>query len=211
MKLIINPPRKDWNTILQRPTKYVIAIEAIVGKVFTDVQKDGDKGIQTYTEQFDKVSLDAICVTKNEIKEAVSKVSKELKAAIHVAKTNIEKFHKAQKTKSIAVETTKGVFCWQEKRPITKVGLYIPGGTAPLFSTVLMLAIPAQIAGCKEIVLCSPPNKKGNINSAILYAAQLCGVTKIIKVGGIQAIAGMTFGTQTIPKVSKIFGPGQIQ
>jgi len=135
-------------------------------------------------------------------------VSVELKKAINIAKSNIEKFHKAQKTENVIVETTAGVQCWQEKRPITNVGLYIPGGTAPLFSTVLMLAIPASIAGCKEIVLCSPPDINGNINPAILYAAKLCGVTKIYKVGGIQAIAGMTFGTETIPKVSKIFGPG---
>ena len=143
-----------------------------------------------------------------EIEEAISLVSGELKNAIELAATNIKKFHTAQKTDKVIVETTKGVECWQEKRPITKVGLYIPGGTAPLFSTVLMLAIPAQIAGCKEIVLCSPPDKDGTINPAILYAANLCGVTQIFKVGGIQAIAAMTFGTESIPKVSKIFGPG---
>ena len=135
-------------------------------------------------------------------------VSDELKNAIQIAKSNIEKFHSAQKTTKVEVETIEGVYCWQEKRPIQKVGLYIPGGTAPLFSTVLMLAVPANIAGCKEIILCSPPDKSGNINPAILYAANLCGVTKILKVGGIQAIAGMTFGTETIPKVYKIFGPG---
>ena len=147
-------------------------------------------------------------VSENEIKDAVSLISDELKRAINLAKENITKFHIAQKTEKIFVETQLGVECWQEKRPIQKVGLYIPGGTAPLFSTVLMLAIPAQIAGCKEIVLCSPPNKEGKIHPAILYAANLCGVTKIIKVGGIQAIAGFTFGTETIPQVYKIFGPG---
>ncbi|MFT6749688.1 MAG: histidinol dehydrogenase [Flavobacterium sp.] len=142
------------------------------------------------------------------MKEAIALVSHELKEAIKLAKNNITKFHKAQITTKVSIETTKGVSCWQEKRPITKVGLYIPGGTAPLFSTVLMLAIPAQIAGCKEIILCSPPNKEGNIHPAILYAANLCGLTKIIKVGGIQAIAGLTFGTKSIPQVYKIFGPG---
>ncbi|MCL4165526.1 UNVERIFIED_CONTAM: hypothetical protein GTU68_000023, partial [Idotea baltica] len=144
----------------------------------------------------------------NAIESAIKKVPEKLKNAIKQAKQNIEVFHKAQKTLKIEIETAKGVQCWQEKRPIQKVGLYIPGGTAPLFSTVLMLAVPAQIAGCKEIVLCSPPNKKGDIAPEILFAAQLCGVTKIIKVGGIQAIAGLTFGTETIPKVYKIFGPG---
>ncbi len=152
--------------------------------------------------------MDNNIVSIEEINEAVAEVSNELKDAIHLAKENITKFHTAQKTDKVFVETAVGVSCWQEKRPIQKVGLYIPGGTAPLFSTVLMLAIPANIAGCKEIVLCSPPNKEGKIHPAILYAANLCGVTKIIKVGGIQAIAGYTFGTETIPKVYKIFGPG---
>jgi histidinol dehydrogenase len=144
----------------------------------------------------------------DEINEAIDLVSVELKDAIALAKSNIEKFHVAQKTARVSIETTEGVQCWQEKRPIQKVGLYIPGGTAPLFSTVLMLAVPAKIAGCNEVVLCSPPDKNGKINPAILYTAHLCGVTKILKVGGIQAVAGMTFGTKTIPKVYKIFGPG---
>ncbi len=147
-------------------------------------------------------------VSNIEIKASEQLVSKDLKGAIKIAKENIEKFHKAQSTERIEIETTKGVLCWQEKRPIQKVGIYIPGGTAPLFSTVLMLAIPAVLAGCSEIVLCSPPNNKGEIHPAILYTAQLCGITTIFKVGGIQAIAGMTFGTETIPKVYKIFGPG---
>ncbi|HEX9152677.1 MAG TPA: histidinol dehydrogenase, partial [Flavobacterium sp.] len=147
-------------------------------------------------------------VSKAEIDQAIASISSELKEAIQLAKTNIKRFHSAQKTERVVVETIEGVNCWQEKRPIQKIGLYIPGGTAPLFSTVLMLAVPAKIAGCNEIVLCSPPDKNGNINPAILYAANLCGVTKILKVGGIQAIAGMTFGTETIPKVYKIFGPG---
>jgi len=208
MKNINNPQRKDWNQILQRPTKTVEDIEKTVNQIFDDVQKNGDAAVNKYTQLFDGVSLDNAIVSIKEINEAVAEVSIELKDAINLAKENIIKFHAAQKTDKVFVETTKGVSCWQEKRPIQKVGLYIPGGTAPLFSTVLMLAIPAQIAGCKEIVLCSPPNKEGKIHPAILYTANLCGVTKIIKVGGIQAIAGYTFGTETVPKVYKIFGPG---
>ena len=208
MNKIFNPERKDWNKILERPTKTVDDIEGTVNEVFADVQKNGDSAIATYTKKFDGVSLDTNLVTADEIQDAIAAVSQELKDAITFAKENITKFHTAQKTAKVFIETTKGVSCWQEKRPIQKVGLYIPGGTAPLFSTVLMLAIPAQIAGCKEIVLCSPPNKEGKIHPAILYAANLCGVTKIIKVGGIQAVAGLTFGTQNIPQVYKIFGPG---
>ena len=208
MKTIINPARKDWKTILQRPTQSIAAIETDVTEVFEAVKLKGDTAVAAYTKQFDVVNLSVFLVSENEINAAVTAVSDELKVAINLAKSNIEKFHKAQQSETVFVESTKGVECWQEKKPITKVGLYIPGGTAPLFSTVLMLAIPANIAGCKEIVLCSPPDKNGNINPAILYAANLCGVTKIFKVGGIQAIAAMTFGTETIPKVSKIFGPG---
>jgi len=208
MKLIENPLKEDWLQILQRPTQTVEDIEATVNQVFDDVSKNGDKAIERYTSMFDNVILQKNTVTQNEINEAVTNVSGDLKLAIQLAKSNIETFHKAQKTDKVVMSTMKGVECWQEKRPIQKVGLYIPGGTAPLFSTVLMLAIPAQIAGCKEIVLCSPPNKKGQIANEILYAADLCGVTKIIKVGGIQAIAGLTFGTESIPQVYKIFGPG---
>ncbi len=208
MKIINNPSKKDWNKILERPTKTVDDIEGIVNEVFLDVQKNGDTAVNKYTTKFDGVSLDKTLVSSSEIEEAITLVSSDLKEAIQLAKTNITNFHKAQKTDKVSVETANGVSCWQEKRAIQKVGLYIPGGTAPLFSTVLMLAIPAQIAGCKEIVLCSPPNKEGKINPAILFAANLCGVTKIIKVGGIQAIAGLTFGTATIPQVYKIFGPG---
>ncbi len=208
MKTIENPNKKDWQIILERPTQTVTDIESIVNTVFDAVKIDGDVAISKFTKKFDKVDLNSVLVSENEIDDACQLVSVELKKAINIAKSNIEKFHKAQKTENVIVETTAGVQCWQEKRPITNVGLYIPGGTAPLFSTVLMLAIPASIAGCKEIVLCSPPDINGNINPAILYAAKLCGVTKIYKVGGIQAIAGMTFGTETIPKVSKIFGPG---
>ncbi len=208
MKTIINPSKKDWNQILERPTKTVDDIENTVNQIFDDVQRNGDAAVRKYTELFDGVSLETNIVSKEEIEQAIIEVSKELKEAISLAKRNITKFHIAQKTDKLFIKTTNGVSCWQEKRPIQKVGLYIPGGTAPLFSTVLMLAIPATIAGCKEIVLCSPPNKEGKIHPAILYAANLCGVTKIIKVGGIQAIAGYTFGTETVPKVYKIYGPG---
>lgn len=208
MNIIENPERKRWSELLMRPTQTVNAIETTVNQVFDDVNRNGDKAISKYTQLFDGVNLEEIIVSEKEINQAAQIVSSELKAAIKQAKSNIEKFHSAQKTQKIEVETQEGVLCWQEKRAIQKIGLYIPGGTAPLFSTVLMLAAPAQIAGCKDIVLCTPPNKEGKIANEILYAAQLCGVTKIIKVGGIQAIAGLTFGTETIPKVYKIFGPG---
>jgi len=208
MKIIENPKREDWSTLLQRPTQSVEDIEDTVNQIFIDIQHNGDFAVAKYTSIFDGVELDDITVSEDEIKEASKNISNELKNAIRKAKQNIETFHKAQKTSKVEVETTRGVLCWQEKRPIEKIGLYIPGGTAPLFSTVLMLAIPAQIAGCKDIVLCSPPNKEGKIANEILFAAQLCGCTKIIKVGGIQAIAGLTFGTNIIPKVYKIFGPG---
>lgn len=208
MKTIINPQKSTWSQLLQRPTKTVDDIEKTVTEIFTEVKKEGDKAVQKYTQLFDGVALENNLVSETEIEEAVLSVSYELKEAIILANKNITVFHNAQKTDKVFVETTKGVECWQEKRPIQKVGLYIPGGTAPLFSTVLMLAIPAQIAGCKEIVLCSPPNKEGKIHPAILFTAKLCGVTKIVKVGGIQAIAGLTFGTETIPQVYKIFGPG---
>lgn len=208
MKTIINPQKSTWSQILQRPTKTVDNIEKTITEIFTEVKKEGDKAVQKFTQLFDGVALENNLVSEAEMEEAVSLVSNELKEAIILANKNITVFHNAQKTEKVFVETTKGVECWQEKRPIQKVGLYIPGGTAPLFSTVLMLAIPAQIAGCKEIVLCSPPNKEGKIHPAILFTAKLCGVTKIVKVGGIQAIAGLTFGTATIPQVYKIFGPG---
>ena len=208
MKKIYNPKPETWSEICKRPTQTFTDIEETVKQIFKEVQNKGDQAIAKYSSFFDGVILDNIQVTPEEIESAKNEVSTELKEAIQLAKSNIEQFHTAQKTDKIVVETTIGVTCWQEKRPIQKVGLYIPGGTAPLFSTVLMLAVPAKIAGCQEIVLCSPPDKNGKINAAILYAADLCGVTKIYKVGGIQAIAGMTFGTATIPQVYKIFGPG---
>ncbi|GAA4232265.1 histidinol dehydrogenase [Postechiella marina] len=208
MQIINNPKQSEWTSILERPTQTVNDIEDIVTNVFNDVKSNGDIAIKKYTAKFDGVDLESNIVTQEELANASQMVSTKLQEAIKKAKTNIEAFHAVQKTSKVEIETTKGVQCWQEKRPIQKVGLYIPGGTAPLFSTVLMLATPANIAGCKEIVLCTPPNKEGKIAAEIMYAAHLCGVTKIIKVGGIQAIAGLTFGTETIPQVYKIFGPG---
>ena len=208
MKKMSYPKRSTWESLLKRPTQTISDIEEVVNNIFKEVQTDGDTVIKKYTAQFDNVALDSLSVTETEIETANGNVSDALKQAINLAKSNIEKFHAAQKTTKVAIETMPGVDCWQEKRPIQKVGLYIPGGTAPLFSTILMLAIPAKLAGCKEIVLCTPPDTNGEINPAILYTAQLCGVTQIFKVGGIQAIAGMTFGTESIPKVYKIFGPG---
>ncbi len=208
MQIINNPNKSEWEALLERPTQTVNDIEGIVNDVFMDVKNNGDSAIKKYTTKFDGVALSNHCITKAELEQASTLVAPELQKAIQQAKQNIEAFHSAQKTNRVSVETTSGVACWQEKRPIQKVGLYIPGGTAPLFSTVLMLATPANIAGCKEIVLCTPPNKKGDIAPEIMYAAHLCGVTKIFKVGGIQAVAALTFGTETIPQVYKIFGPG---
>ncbi|UQD57034.1 histidinol dehydrogenase [Flavobacterium sp. K5-23] len=205
---IYNPKPETWSSILERPTKTIDDIELTVKEIFKEVQKKGDDAVAKYTSLFDGVTLVNQEVSEAEINQAIESVSDELKSAIQLAKGNIEKFHTAQKTAKVEVETVEGVNCWQEKRPIQKIGLYIPGGTAPLFSTVLMLAVPANIAGCSEIILCSPPDKSGKINPAILYAANLCGVTKILKMGGIQAIAALTFGTETVPKVYKIFGPG---
>lgn len=208
MRKIYNPERSEWEALLKRPTKNVKDVERTVDQIFGEVKEQGDAAVQKYTELFDGISPKNMEVTPEEIRLSGSGISEELKEAIQLAKRNIESFHAAQKTEKVSVETVKGVQCWQEKRPIQKVGLYIPGGTAPLFSTILMLAVPAQIAGCKEMVLCTPPNKQGEIDPAILFTAQLCGIQKILKVGGIQAIAGMTFGTESIPKVYKIFGPG---
>ena len=203
-----NPSRDEWPSILKRPTQTVDDIEGVVEEVFAAVQQKGDIAVQEYTEQFDKVSLAKLQVTTAEMDRAVTHVPDDLKSSIELAKGNIERFHAAQRTSKVSLVTSPGVECWQEKRPIQKVGLYIPGGTAPLFSTILMLAIPAKLAGCDEIVLCTPPTQNGDVNPVILYTAHLCGVTKIFKVGGIQAIAAMTFGTESIPSVYKIFGPG---
>ena len=208
MNVINFPYRNDWASILARPTSTFETIEPLVDEVFEKVKLQGDAAVREYTAQFDGIELDSFQVSQAEVDAASCLVDTELKEAIQIAYSNINQFHQAQKTAPVSVETSPGVQCWQEKRPIQKVGLYIPGGTAPLFSTVLMLAIPAKIAGCQEIILCSPPNKNGQIAPEILWAAQLCGVTRIFKVGGIQAIAAMTFGTQTIPNVYKILGPG---
>ena len=208
MRKILNPKAESWDEIIKRPSVNYENLLALVSEVFDEIQKVGDKAIFDYTKRFDQIQIENLNVTENEISQANKSVPKKLKKAIKQAKKNIEIFHKSQKTKTIKVETTKGVVCWQKKYGIDKVGLYIPGGSAPLFSSILMLAIPARIAGCKEIIICSPPNKKGSLPAEILYTAKLCGISKIFKVGGIQAIAGMTFGTQKIPKVFKIFGPG---
>lgn len=208
MKIIIEPNRKDWTEILKRPTKTFYDLEGIVKKIFNDIELNGDEALRKYTKKFDKVDLSEIAVSKTKISDAENEIPENLKEAINIAKTNIEKFHKSQTIEKKIIETSQGVECWQESRGIEKVGIYIPGGTAPLFSTVLMLAIPAVIACCKEIVLCTPPDKNGEINPAILYTANLIGITKLFKVGGIQAIGALTFGTESIPKVYKIFGPG---
>ncbi|MFN3639680.1 MAG: histidinol dehydrogenase [Flavobacterium sp.] len=208
MKTYLNPKPQQWSELTTRPTQDYAALEDTVQLIFKEVQAKGDVAVQKYTNLFDGVQLDNLKVSQIELTSSESLVSSALKSALQQAKENIETFHKAQQTPIVTVETSPGVICWQEKRPIEKVGLYIPGGTAPLFSTVLMLAIPAKLAGCKEIVLCSPPRKDGSLAPEILYAAQLCGVTEVYKVGGIQAIAALTFGTASIPKVSKIFGPG---
>lgn len=208
MNKVYNPPRESWEKLLQRPVQAYSSVEAIAREVFEQVQKEGDTAIKAYTRKYDGVKIDHLELGQEEIQGAVGQVPNELKSAIETAKGNIERFHLAQRSKRVEVETSPGVLCWQEKRPIEKVGLYIPGGTAPLFSTILMLAIPATIAGCKEVVLCSPPDNQGNLHPAVVYAADLCGINRIFRVGGIQAIAGLTFGTQSIPRVYKIFGPG---
>ena len=208
MNKILNPSKSDWPEILKRPTQTVADIEQTVNQIFDEIKVKGNAAVAKYTELFDGIKLSDLKVSEGEVSDAEKQISEELKSAIKLAKANIEKFHAAQRTDRVSVETSNGVKCWQEKRPIQKVGLYIPGGTAPLFSSILMLAIPARLAGCEEIVLCTPPDKEGNVNPAILYAANLCGVTQIFKVGGIQAIGAMTFGTEDVPQVYKIFGPG---
>ena len=208
MQCYFNPSEADWDALTERPTASYESLEPLVAAVFDSVKTRGDQAVIQYTAEFDGMQLSDFSVSEAECKKAESGVSEALKKAIQQAKNNIEQFHSAQQTDPIKVTTQTGVACWQEKKPIEKVGLYIPGGTAPLFSTVLMLAIPAQIAGCKEIVLCSPPTKEGTLPDVVLYTAQLCGIKSIYKVGGIQAIAAMALGTETISKVYKIFGPG---
>lgn len=208
MKTFINPDRKEWASILKRPTMSLDEIEALVRPVMETVKEKGDEALNIYTEKFDGVRLKSFSVSEKELEQARDFVSEELQLAIEQAASNIEKFHLAQRKEPIEVETMTGVKCYRKAVAIEKVGLYIPGGTAPLFSTVLMLSIPAKIAGCKEIILCTPPNKEGQVHPAILFAASLVGITKVFKVGGAQAIAALTFGTESIPQVNKVFGPG---
>jgi len=208
MEIILYPDKKEWGGYLQRPHRDASELREVVKVVLDDVQQNGDEAVKRYELKFDKVQLESLAVSEAEIQEAESLVGEELKSAIQLAHANIEKFHAAQKFEGVKVETQPGVVCWQKAVAIEKVGLYIPGGTAPLFSTVLMLATPAKIAGCKDIVLCSPPNREGKLHPAILFAAKTAGVNRIYKAGGVQAIAAMAYGTETVPKVSKIFGPG---
>lgn len=208
MKLINYPIKETWNELLKRPILNTESLFSTVEKIINKVQAEGDKAVLDYEKMFDRVELTDLAVAQVEIDRAEQLVSEPLKAAIALAKTNIEIFHRSQQLTSVKVETTQGVNCWQKAVGIEKVGLYVPGGTAPLFSTVLMLAVPAKIAGCKEIVLCTPPNVNGEIHPAILFAARLAGVDKIFKIGGAQAIAAMAYGTESVPKVYKIFGPG---
>lgn len=208
MEVIKYPSKADWPSLVKRPALDVTTLFDTVRTVLNEVRSEGDAAVKRYEEKFDKVTLSGLQVSEEEIKEARELVSEDLKQAICTAKANIEKFHASQRFTGQKVETTSGVTCWQKAVAIEKVGLYIPGGTAPLFSTVLMLAVPAHIAGCKEIVLCTPPNREGKVHPAILFAAETAGVSKIFKAGGIQAIAAMAYGTESVPKVYKIFGPG---
>ena len=208
MNFIKYPSQEQIKQIIERPHLDVSQLNATVASVLADVKENGDKAVIAYEEKFDHVQLSSLAVTEEEIDEAETLVSQDLKDALILAHKNIAKFHESQKFESSKVETAPGVVCWQKSVAIEKVGLYIPGGTAPLFSTVLMLATPAKIAGCKEIVLCTPPNREGKVNPAILMAARVAGVSKIFKAGGVQAIGAMAYGTESVPKVYKIFGPG---
>ena len=208
MKIIKYPSKNQWPDIVKRPHLDLSQLNATVKNVLDDVKAHGDEAVRHYEQQFDHVSLDSLAVSEEEIEEAFQTISTELKASLELAHHNIAAFHEAQRFEGKKIETAPGVDCWQKSVPIEKVGLYIPGGTAPLFSTVLMLATPAKIAGCKEIVLCTPPNREGKINPAILAAARIAGVEHIYKAGGVQAIGAMAYGTESIPKVYKIFGPG---
>ncbi len=208
MKTYFNPSKNDWKQLIARPAVEKENLFKLVDEVFTAIQQNGDTAIRNYCRQFDQVELDALQVSEQQIKRAVEVLDPALKEAILLAKNTIEKFHAAQRETPQIIETAKGVSCWRESRAIEKVGIYIPGGSAPLFSTVLMLGIPAKLAGCTEIVLCTPSNQQGEINPAILYTAQLVGINTIFAIGGIQAIGAMTFGTASVPKVDKIFGPG---
>ncbi len=206
--VFIQPDKSTWGTLLMRPALEQVELSAKVQEIMEAVRAQGEEAVINYTEQFDQVKLRSIRVTTDQIKAAADELTPALKTAMQIAKTNIEVFHQTQWQKTEKVETMPGVWCWRKSIGIDKVGIYIPGGTAPLFSTVLMLGVPAQLAGCKEVILCTPPNTEGNINPAILYAASLVGIEKIFSVGGVQAIAAMTYGTSSVPKVYKIFGPG---
>lgn len=208
MEIYRYPERKIWPDLVKRPVLKREEISELIAQIFETVEKDGDQALIEFNKKFDKAVTPEILVSEEEVENAENEISEELKKAIGQARENISKFHAAQITETEKIETVKGVTCWRENRAVEKVGIYIPGGTAPLFSTVLMLAVPANLAGCKEIILCTPPDSKGNINPAILFTAKLCGITKIFKTGGAQAIAAMTLGTESIPKVYKIFGPG---
>ncbi len=208
MNLVINPPKKEWSEIIQRPVFDAKSLMPMVQEVLNAIQEKGDQAVKDYTLSFDQVNLSSIQLNEDQINQIASTLDSHVKKAIEVAKINIEKFHQTQLQKVEKIETMPGVWCWRKSIGIEKVGMYIPGGTAPLFSTVLMLGIPASIAGCKEIILCTPPNKDGKIDAAIAYAAQLIGIKNIYTIGGVQAIGAMAFGTESVPKVYKIFGPG---
>jgi len=208
MKTINNPPKSQWPALCERPQIELDFLEGSIKNIINRVRKSGDEALRELTLQFDKVQIDVIQVSDQEVSEALTSIPSALKTSILAAAKNIEVFHAAQRRASEKIETMPGVTCWRKATAIQKVGIYIPGGSAPLFSTVLMLGVPARLAGCEEVILCSPPDRNGKINPAILFAAQLTGVKKIYKVGGAQAIAAMAFGTETIPNVSKIFGPG---
>lgn len=208
MKVIKYPQRDAWPELIRRPAIDHRQLSVVVENILSDVQRDGDRALSTYTLKFDGIALDDFLVAESEYLNADIHVSQELKDALDIAKANIEKFHVMDVTPRSVIETSPGVTCWKRKLPIEKVGLYVPAGSAPLFSTVLMLAIPARLAGCSEIVMCSPSGVDGFVNPVTLYAARLCGVTSVFKIGGAQAIAAMAFGTETVPQVHKIFGPG---
>jgi histidinol dehydrogenase len=208
MKTIKYPNKESWKELLKRPTIDNSSLETTVQSVLSDIKANGQSAVNKYTLQFDKVNIENVLVSDSEFLEAEKQISNELKTAIQLAKKNIETFHSAQKENTKVIETMPGVKCWRKSVAIQKIGLYIPGGTAPLFSTILMLGVPAKLADCQEIILCTPPDVNGNINPAILYAAKLIGISKVYKVGGVQAIGAMAYGTEIIPQVYKIFGPG---
>lgn len=208
MKTFRYPKRNAWPEIIRRAPVDMSLLEASVRQIIAAVKRDGDQALRDFLMKFDKVKIDELAVTESEIAAAQDRVPNDLKAAIAIAKANVETFHRSQHEIGLPIETTPGIFCWRRSVAIDKVGLYVPAGSAPLFSTVLMLGIPAKLAGCREIVLCSPPNALGRVDDTILYTARLCGITKIFRTGGAQAIAAMAYGTETVPRVDKIFGPG---